>query len=72
MSSCCGVSGSCLKPSTSTISAGSGIPEVIVITVRVRVHRGAASCGARVIAPSSPMTLRPATSASSTSLLRER
>jgi hypothetical protein len=51
--SCCGVFGSCLKPSTSAISAGSGILEVIVITVRMWVCGGAACCGVGVVAPSS-------------------
>jgi hypothetical protein len=40
--SCYGVSGFCPTPSTSAILAGLGILEVIVIAIRVRVHRGAA------------------------------
>jgi hypothetical protein len=39
---CCGVFGFHPTPSTSAILAGSGILEVIMITVRVRVHGGAA------------------------------
>jgi hypothetical protein len=69
MSSCCRVSGISLKPSTSAISAGSG---VIVITVRVWICGGAASCATGVVAPSSSTTLRLATSASSSTLVRER
>jgi hypothetical protein len=42
MSSCCGVSRSHPKPSTSAIPARSGIPGVIVITVHVWVRRGVA------------------------------
>jgi hypothetical protein len=37
-----GFSDPCPTPSTSTILAGTGIPGVIVIVVRVRVHGGAA------------------------------
>jgi hypothetical protein len=40
--SCCGVSGFGPTLSTSAISAGLEIPEVIMITVRVQVWRGAA------------------------------
>jgi hypothetical protein len=51
-SSWCGFFGSHPKP-TSAISAGSGIPEAIVITVHVRD----ASCGAKVVEPSYSTTL---------------
>jgi hypothetical protein len=47
--SCCGVSGSHPKPSTSAILVGSGIPGVIVITVRVRVRGGAAHVAAELL-----------------------
>jgi hypothetical protein len=69
--SCCVVSRSRPKLSTSAISAGSGIPGVIVINVCVWLCRGADRCSTRVIAPSSLTTLRSPTSASSTSLVWE-
>jgi hypothetical protein len=70
--SCCGVSGSHLKSSTSTILARSGMSGVVLITIRVQVRGGASTCGTRVVAPSSLTTLRSATSASSTTLVRAR
>jgi hypothetical protein len=70
--SSCRVFGSGPKPSISEILDELGIPRFVLITIRVRVRGGAATCGIGVVAPSSSMTLRSATSSSSTTHMRER
>jgi hypothetical protein len=76
-SSCYGTSGSGPNRSTSAIAAGSEIQRSSSFTVCVRVLRGGALCGTKSLHRCCCnimiyMTLRSATSASSSTLVRER
>jgi hypothetical protein len=70
--SCYGVSGSLSKAVYFRISAGTGVPGVIVGAVRVWVHGRCRLCDTGVVAPRSPSTLRSVSSSSSSMLVRER